>query len=243
MKKFIILTTQRTGSTLLWQFLNLHPQIDGHGEVFLKMMKREDSFNAYINGLRLGGVKKVFFYKELIDEFFIHLENHAPPETRAIGFKLMYNQLNPKLKSYLIKNDFGILHLIRKNYLKIIISRESAQKRSFYHAKKDNEIEKIKVDLNTNLLLQALDQISAEVDKCKNEFSSCNYQEVFYEDFVSDRKSESLKILQFLNLPDLDLGNQEFPLMKINSDKLPEIIENYSNVESLIRNSKYSEFL
>ena len=243
MTKFIILTTQRTGSTLLWRFLNLHPQIDGHGEIFLKIMKKEDSFNKYVNNVRFGKFKALFFYKKLVEEFLNHLQVSADPETQAMGFKLMYNQLNPKLKNFLLENNYKIVHLIRRNYLKIVISRETAQKREFYHAKEGDEIERVKINLDINVLYQNLDEISIEVEKNRNEFSNFNYHEVYYEDFVEDRDSETLKILQFLSVSDQGLSNKDFPLKKINTDNLDEIINNFSDVESSLKESKYAAFL
>ena len=46
--KFIILTTQRTGSTYLRIWLNKHPNIRSHGEIFLNHYQAPDGFNAFL---------------------------------------------------------------------------------------------------------------------------------------------------------------------------------------------------
>ena len=47
-KKFIILTTQRTGSTYLRIWLNQHPEIRSHGEIYLNRYQAPDGFNAFL---------------------------------------------------------------------------------------------------------------------------------------------------------------------------------------------------
>ena len=54
MKPFVILTSQRTGSTYMRIWLNNHPEIRCHGEVFLCHYPHPDGYRAYCqqNGLR-----------------------------------------------------------------------------------------------------------------------------------------------------------------------------------------------
>ncbi len=49
MKKFVILTTQRTGSTYIRLWLNNHPNVRCHGEIFLKNYNAMDGFNYFSN--------------------------------------------------------------------------------------------------------------------------------------------------------------------------------------------------
>jgi LPS sulfotransferase NodH len=47
MKRFVLLSTQRTGSTFLRIWLNSHSQINSHGEVFLADYRAPDGFRKY----------------------------------------------------------------------------------------------------------------------------------------------------------------------------------------------------
>jgi len=67
--KFIILTTQRTGSTYLRIWLNKHPEIRSHGEVFLNTYPAPDGFNSF---LRRRSVFNWFLFK---NRFLTKLNN------------------------------------------------------------------------------------------------------------------------------------------------------------------------
>ena len=70
MVKFIILTTPRTGSTYLRLWLNNHPNIRCHGEIFLRSYNAKDGFRAFS--------KNKYFYNLLYGLFGNRLFSRLP---------------------------------------------------------------------------------------------------------------------------------------------------------------------
>ncbi|MCU7555326.1 Stf0 sulfotransferase family protein [Alteromonas sp. ASW11-19] len=242
MKKFVILTTQRSGSTLLWRYLNQHPSIKGHGEIFLRNTDREDSYRMYLKTRRLGLIQNRLARGRMIDSF---MKTLIPDdrETKSFGFKLMYTQRNRDLTRYLKANDFHIIHLIRQNVLKTYISRVTAQARNTYHAEPGEKVEKVTITLQTDTLINELRTIKNEIEYHRKLFSDSPYMEVFYEELIDDKKGVTQSILEHLSLDTEKVPKMEFPLKKINPDNLAELIENYDEVERLLRQSEFGNLL
>lgn len=242
MKKFIVLTTQRTGSTLLWRYLDLCPEVDAHGEIFLKSMKRPDSYSSFIKTYKLGFVLNFLAKRKMISKYLDELCTISK-DKKAVGFKLMYNQNNDILKRIIRENDFHIIHLIRRNYLKVIISRETARIRSLYHVTENVAINTAKIKLDSSDILEKLLEIKNEVIENRKEFGQLKYVELFYEDFILEKDLETKNILEFLGLKNQDLKGEEFPLKKINSDKIEDVLENYNEIEAVVKESEFRAFL
>ena len=240
MTKFVILTTQRSGSTFFWRYLDSHPEVSAHGEVFLNSMKREDCYSVYRRstlGNRLlhvlsreGSVKNYlqWFFKQYGD-------------VKAAGFKLMYNQLTayPLLEQWFEEENIHVIHLIRKNILKTIISRKTAEKRNIYHSTEKLNTDKIYID--TKHLISDIEEIKGEIESNRNKIKHNNYIEVFYEDISSNLKKYASETLSFLGINSYEDMNCD--LKKINPDSLEDIIENYDEVCQELAGNNYISFL
>jgi len=120
--KFIILTTQRTGSTYLRLWLNNHPEIESHGEILMpesrnkigfpsSISKKTIKYQLYTNYILNKLLNKYIILKILFNNYFskeiyMYLNNlfysqnpphyytkHLESNIKATGFKLMYNQI------------------------------------------------------------------------------------------------------------------------------------------------------
>ena len=242
MKKFVILTTQRTGSTLLWRYLDQHPEIEGHGEVFLRSLKRPDCFSTFLNNTPFGKIRNILNKRGMADAYLKSLEPDQSA-AKAFGFKLMYNQNNNMLTNLMQERDFHVIHLIRQNFLKIVLSRETARARSQYHLAPGEEAKSIKVRLDTETLIPDLNVIQKEVDAHREIFKSGRYMEVHYENLISNKDQVTKSIIEFLGLGEEGISKMEFPLKKINSENLQDLIENFDEVQSVISDSPYQSFL
>ena len=101
--KYVTLFPGRTGSTYLASHMQAHPQILSKFEIL---------------GRRSTNWDRQF---EMLQELF---ETRRNPEIKAIGFKTkIHAVLNRDIfTQYLSENQFRIIHLIRRNKLKFIIS-------------------------------------------------------------------------------------------------------------------------
>lgn len=113
--KFVVLSHQRSGSTFFRLYLNSHPQIRCHGEIFLKTYGAKDGFRNWCQTTsfwtRMVYILRI--YKPLLNQFFHQLFNDeafcAPwtniktwneyqprakmEREKAVGFKLMYSHM------------------------------------------------------------------------------------------------------------------------------------------------------
>lgn len=240
MVKFIILTTQRTGSTLLWKFLNGHPSIEGHGEMFLSTHRGPDTYAMY---KKRSVKRRILHYtsrQKILNEYMNELFQQKE-KIRAIGFKLMYTQFFRELENWIFDNQISIIHLIRENVLKTIVSRVTAKKRSLYHAKDGDIIHDVKVKINPKKLIKNFEKIINEVNMYKTKFQDLPYIEISYESFTKDRENCSKKLFEFLKVPHIE--NLPVPLRKINPESLEKIIINYDKIVSMLSGTIYENYL
>ena len=239
MKKFIILTTQRSGSTLLWRYLNEHPKISAHGEMMLMSIRREDSYSTFIQSSIKRKIMHYFDKNKALDKYFLELfrENRY---IEAAGFKLMYNQISKSLDKWIIQNKLYIIHLIRENTLKLVLSRETAKIRKLYHANNDLKISPVKVKLNPNRIVDVLKKINTEIEYNKRRYCYNPYMEIKYEDLQCDIAKAARSIYRFLNVDDVKKLN--IPLKKINPDSLEDLIQNYEEIREVLIDAKYGKF-
>lgn len=88
MKKFILLTTPRTGSTYIRLWLNNHPNIRCHGEIFLRKYGAMDGFKHFCN----QSITKKFFYDVFCNKIFTKIPfNSFPNNITKEFFNSLYN--------------------------------------------------------------------------------------------------------------------------------------------------------
>jgi LPS sulfotransferase NodH len=125
---FIILSTARTGSTMLVQALNSHPRVRCFREVFNARMdyvdfsmEGYDNFNQSDIALRQEDPSR-FLRERVFREW--------PPGIRAVGFKLLYeNHADVPTLVHDLTSDsrLRVIHLRRRNELRTLVSEKKAR--------------------------------------------------------------------------------------------------------------------
>ncbi len=129
--KFAILSTQRSGSTLIYSSLASHPQIKCLGEIFLPEYKAEFSYFEHVRQKGISRPLALIRRNSLVDEFLDRL--YSSSTEVATGFKYMYSHSwyvpyrFPMAMTYMKENNVRILHLVRENTLKVCVSRQVAR--------------------------------------------------------------------------------------------------------------------
>ena len=257
--EFIVLTTQRSGSTFFIQYLDSHPEVSCQGELFLdvkhnfrlrsylkwkyrfkrKFTKNYMWFQNYLRTNIWRQIEYTFLKKRLTEKFLSNIYS-TDGCNKAIGFKLMYNQNNRIISNWLKRNNVAIIHLVRLNLLKILISRIYMAEKNIAHTSKVIKHEKI--CLETKYLIQKLTRMENEINENKNRFSSFpRYLEITYEDFFNNRDFEQQKILHFLGVKESSSLHSE--LKKINPNRIEDILENYEEVRLSLTGTKFISFL
>lgn len=247
-KKFVVVGTQRTGTTLVTTSLNSHPAIHCAGELF-KMRRPHGSvdvldsgYRAYIDTALHLRVADFFFRGRLVPAFLDRF--FEQPGFKAVGFKLMNNHTYPRefasLIPYLIRRHISVIHMVRDNVLKTHLSRLAAQRRRVFHAtKKPTDLPKLNV--STVDLELKLSRIEAQGTRLKQLFQgNVPYVAVTYEGYIADSEKEVQRLLSFLGVPSAPLRS---PLVKVSPEDLSQIVENLDDVRRCLDGTRYSKWV
>lgn len=241
--KFAVVTAQRTGSTLVITTLDAHPSISAHGEVFkLKSPEGKHPIRGewgYLFWIRQAPVSRWIGHylfrsintRRYLDRLF---EEDASP---VVGFKIMLNQLGrfPGVLDYLVENQFRIIHVVRRNYLKTYLSRMTARARGAYHSEK--ALKTTKVAINVDTLRAKLTRIKRDHETWHDLLhDKLPYMEFVYEDFLADPEGQLRRVFDFVGQ---DYVPVQSNLVKVNPDSLSEIIENYAAVAAELSGTEF----
>lgn len=197
-------------------------------------------YRRYLNKDRLTRLTRHYLdRKRIIGEFLDQLGSDSG--ARAVGFKLMHGQARnfPAVPKYVRDHNYRIIQVLRRNALKTLVSRAALLKHGVAHTQENVDTSKVRIA--TGRLVQQLDSIIQEGRWAEKEFSNLPLITVCYEDFVSNKKEQLNKMLDFLDAPYYgDLGSA---LVKLNPDNLSNMIENYEEVVRALKSTQHEHFV
>ena len=221
--KFVIVCRSRTGSNMLVDLLNSNPQVRAYGEIFRT----------------LGGKSSNELYQAIFPD-----KSH-----KTIGFKLFYyhplDADGTPVWNYLLNDrNIKVLHLKRKNLLKVHLSRLIAGKTDNWLSNADsprkNNLEEKKVTINLTEMFNDFLETNKQIQWIDDQFSGHAMQTVYYDELISRTNLEMRKIFAFLGTRQTSTATN---LQKQNPEKLSELIVNYREVEEALCNTEYSFML
>lgn len=251
MIKCVILSTQRSGSTVLADYLSSGEDILIHSELFQVLNKQLDrstneprhyaiSYERFRKSTPLHQVAHRISRRRMIERY-LRTTYQVRDNLAALGMKFMYGQAHrfPEVVDWLVDNKVKFIHLIRENSLDMIVSRELAAKRGTHSMLQD--LPMVKVQLDPIKLREELESCAQEIDQYRELCAGLVSHEVSYEAFVTDMHNESQRILEFLQIP----GGREFSsvLKKTNTNSKAETIENYAEIEQSLRGTRFESYL
>eukprot|EP00569_Conticribra_weissflogii_P017667 CAMPEP_0171450758 /NCGR_PEP_ID=MMETSP0881-20121228/40793_1 /TAXON_ID=67004 /ORGANISM="Thalassiosira weissflogii, Strain CCMP1336" /LENGTH=307 /DNA_ID=CAMNT_0011975221 /DNA_START=38 /DNA_END=958 /DNA_ORIENTATION=+ len=216
MRKFIILSQQRSGARFLASLLNKHSSIKcGNEELFNRLKKRglrelmeSQSFDEYMKQISIS-----------MDLLRGSEKNDVIGNFTHVGFELMYDQGVKRFSSHLLhelnEENVKIIHLIRKNKLHQYVSHESFEKdrqlraEMKHKAHPTNEAEVSALDSSAldgnirDIFDYIMDKNSENrylEELLDAEFGRKGYYTVYYEDLNRDVQGEMASIFDFLDL-------------------------------------------
>lgn len=214
---FVILSEPRSGSTLLHTYLNSHTQIKSYGEVLRENLEERPDRTIK------DPLSKLAF------------KPHTPA-LKAIGLKLFYEYYEHPLYAESFKNvidrkDIKIIHLIRRDPLKVYTSLKIAQKTNVWSTLKSadaNRIQKIQIDCEdyTSFLKSYLkhQQLFSAM------FTDHPLLEIAYEDLAKNPGQTLYTVQEFLGVKPKKLFSL---LKKQNPDSLQSLVVNYGEAVTL----------
>lgn len=240
---FVIVSTQRSGSTLLRTSLGSHPQIECFGEIFLPTYSKEQSYQVHLQKHAVSAPMALFRRNRLVYDFLDHFYGSKPD--LAVGFKFMYDHARywpyrfPMVMRYIRKHRCRVIHLVRNNTFDICLSRQFARATRSYHVDEERAQPAMRVDVP--LLLQEMRLVERAKIKWRDFLRGFDCLEVSYEHFTTEKSVASRRIADFLEVdPDVSLVS---PLKKVLKASKKEIVLNYPEVEAALKGSGYERFL
>ena len=248
----VVLSTQRSGSTLLVDYLSSTPGILIHSELFQRLdpalegrPDRPRHYDIAYQTFRKASVVRRLAHRfrrgSLIDRY-LHGVIAPKPGIDVIGLKLMYDQARkyPEVLSWLDSREAYYVHLVRENLLDMIVSRELAVKRGTYSMR--NSLQMIQVYLDVDKLMADLARISRDIGDFREFCLKRRSRELTYEALVADKAGTVRRILEFVG------ANPREPagsiLKKTNPAPLKDVISNYNEVASVLgKDPRFKRFV
>ena len=263
MKKFVVMSTMRSGTTWLISLLDSHEQITCAGEM-LHSDLRQCEHITYHKEFSLGyffkdrpekreiakyNQRQVLF--EYLDWFYASIGDSS-----ALGFKLMLNHIYrfPEIMEYIQERNVKVILLLRTNLVDRLISH--ALKSTSKSQQEMTAIEKIRsflrgykfarknssgqLILNLRDSMRKLSTYENENAALMNYAAKCETEVIYYQDLV-DNKDDCLRIVfPFLDVNPLELTS---PRKKIRTKKINEIVKNYSELSKRLEGTRFQKFL
>jgi|GEM_PF-2378049 len=261
-RKFIILSTQRSGSSYLSNLLQSHPQVVCYSELF---HPDRCSFDYP-------------FFPEDQDESVLMLRNSKPEKFLsamifrgyeenfgAVGFKVQYAQLeDPRFKTaaeWMYKEpSLAVIHLIRTNFLDTLVSHKLAlatqewwktDPRIIREAKQlgisDTDISATDISIYDTLqietpaeeVLNNFEQQELQIDRYRECFQKHQVLEVTYEDLIMPATTATSDILNFLGVAPAPLFSR---IVKQKKRSNQEILKNFSALKKAFEGTRWADF-
>ncbi len=268
-RRFVLLTSERSGSTLLVDLLNRHPRIHVNGEIFnVNSLAREQQVAALKDPLR-------------------HLEGGfgAPEGTRAAGFKLFYHHatrstfdpslfpdklaagaheaMQRKIREYhawvlasfdlveleaklaevwrrLIEDEsIRIVHLVRRNRLAAFASLKRAWLTNEWERTSGEAGRPLPITLDFEECREVFTQLDRWERERHREFSGHDVLEITYEELVADAASTLHAVHDFLGV---ERGDAVTRLRRQGARELSEGILNWHELEARFAGTPWAAF-
>ena len=236
---YVILSNGRTGSNFLVSLLSSHPQIHQYGEVIGESLLRMPGFQEKIQRAGVSRYVQNCFRKRFY--------------RKAVGMKFLYNQL---LKGYAKRWNVGqgaavleflrrhpelrILHLKRRNRLKILVSFEIAKLTREYVIKDPasprREMPVTLTPEQCQSFFKTIRENESFIESC---FQPHQIKVLYYEDLASDTAAQCREILDFLELPPYELKSN---IYKQSNKLLSERIQNYRELKDFFQGTESAAF-
>ena len=241
---FVLLSTQRSGSTWVIDTLNRLPHASVYGELLLPEKRTWDAgsldFPRFIEAdnsqaripvrpFTLWAYLKKLYSKEGL-----------------VGFKLMYSAVReyPETLYYLYRHRIKVVHLVRVNFLNMIISSYIKAKTGQAHLQAPRDTDEIpQVHLPIETLLPRLRRLQKKAALMRKmvRVLGLPHMEITYESLLED-KTRFSEIYEFLEVT----PGEQMPvssLQRIRTTGHRATLLNYDEVRTQLRNSEFEHLL
>lgn len=224
-QKFCIFAQGRTGSTLLCDLLNSHPQIHCDKEILYHHVLFPQ---LYIDGKLKKSSKNIYGFKVKIYQLSQD-QNIKDPN-------LFLQRLH--------QENWKIIYLRRNNLFRHALSSLIAESRKQWHIKKQHEAVKYEpVSIDCDRLLEIISSRQKLLRQEENSLEGIPHITINYETDLLDQTSQQRSVNMICDSLGIDSSQVETSLSRIVSDNLESMLKNHAEVISRMTESEYSEYL
>lgn len=235
--RFVCVGNPRTGSTLLMRSLNNHSRIIGYGEIVKNIDRYPGHYHEFGHGESLFQRDPVAFLETRVFRKY-------PPAIEAVGFKIFYHHAprdtawGKAVWDYLLSRpDLNILHLKRRNLLKVFLSKKQAGRTGEYIKYSNGAGEALALDPDEALAF--FEQMRAGEAEYDALLSGRRLIEVVYEEMTGNYAAEMRRVQEFLGVQpeDVDPGTAKRPGRSLVSQ-----IANYAELKERFQATPWESF-
>ena len=239
-QKFIIMGMPRSGSNLLASSLRSRKNIITYGELFNeKSRERRDilwdtaGYRTTDKALILRDADPIAFLESMVFK-------RMPTYVQALGFKLFYHHADDnweRVWPYLQGQDLKVLHLKRRNYLKVLLSISVAMRTKQFVSRNITNSRQQSITLDYNECLHWFEMTKAWENKFDTYFDDSLI--LYYEDLVKNYAQIMQNIQEYLNVR---VGETRSPLKKQSQLTLDKAITNFDQLRRQFSGSEWEVF-
>lgn len=222
--RFALVGHARTGSNLLLDVFRSSPEVEMLHEIF--------SADNRIIG-------------QGFNENIARLYSGYPHCIRAVGCKIFYNHLtNQEWSEFEQRREFKIIHLMRRNRLRTLVSLAVAFKTDIWlqtNFRTKVPLEKKRVYLDPETLLTQFMQIESWESQARARFAHRDVLEIYYEDLVGNFDAIASKAVAFVGAT--RWNPKRIGYKKQNPEPLDQLISNFDEVSAALRNTPWEQYL
>lgn len=234
--QFILLSTPRTGTNLIVEMLNSHPDCLAGYELFSEVDIENNHLAWYLDNVTLDSPALCELRRR--DPVRLIEELHALSVARgfkASGFKLMYYQAEdqPAVRDYLLQNSaIRVIHVKRHNRLRRLVSMRQAMASGDWRVVAGQRIAPQPVRLS----LEEIAWDIAEVKRYEREYGVLDDTQrvlhLYYEEMVQDIPGTARQLWSFLGLR--AWSSVKIETLKTGTATLRQSIANYAELQEQI---------
>lgn len=238
-KKFIVVGTQRTGSSVIAEQIGAHPAI-ACGWEWTQHLKRPGKVHLASRGLK-GDMNWLAQHHR--DHMLGQLNNK---NCTWLGFRRLFRSSgwwlgHPRWSPAVLLDEFAghlrwlqenpdihVVHCRRRDNAEWLKSKALSRENSVFVGASYDESRQVHVAID-----QALRQVTAKkwVDGCLADLQQTNpYIEVVYEDFVNDNSVQIGRVYRFLECDSFEVASSSTKLSKQSTKSIEDYLSNYHDL-------------
>jgi len=222
--KFIIFSIGRTGGNLLASLLNSHREINCRDELLLKPVFSPEEYlkmNASLS------VEDVYGFK--LNTFHFRVQKINDPVAFVMN---------------LVDQRYQIIHLQRRNFLRMAISHLYAiHRKKFHHKSNQGQQSLIKMSVGIDELQDELDLLEGYRIIEDSIIENVSSLSLYYEEDLLNENCHQKTVDRITNFLEIPPDKVKTDYIKTTPSDLSSFIENYDEIKEYLSYTKYSKYV